>query len=115
MSEPSKYINYKHESADEMSAFLIKMAAKARSHENSNVGKLFKHANKGAAHGIEAAGDVATANQDLHDLLVNNIINNDLIRTLGTSYEDNGIDALKYIKDCFSSSSNDAKLQRQKK
>ena len=67
MSDSNKYINYKHENAEECSAFLIKMGAKARSHANSNVGKLFRHATKGTAHGVSSAdGALDIANIDLH-------------------------------------------------
>merc|ERR1712185_163568 len=105
--QESTNIKYQHTNAAECDAFIGRLRSKARD-KGDDVIKVFKHATKGDAHGLDAPAH-KTANEKLFDLIINNIAADHLVRTLNNTYQDKGDEALKYIRDCFAAGGNEDK------
>ena len=102
-------LNYMHKDANEMQSFLLKIRSKSRADKsNPNTFKAFTYADALTPHGLDTA-TYDTANMDLYDILINNIGNQQLINTLGSSHIDSGVSALQYIKSCFAAGGNPEK------
>ena len=104
----SKYsIGYKHQSASECQAFIPKLKSKARA-DGADTLKVYKHAVDETAHNLNAT-QLANANEALYDVIIDNLGNDNLVRTLAATYKNDGIAALRYIRGCWATAGNDNK------
>ena len=107
---------YMHKDAAECSAFLARVKAYVRDND-PNAGKLAKLASTGDADSITAAKCGMTpeafelAQGKLYDAIIKLTGNDDLVRTLQSTYDDKGGHALVYIRGCFASGGNPNKLK----
>ena len=105
-----------HKDAAEMQAFLTRVKSKARS-KDDNAGILAKEAMTKDVATIESnkgglnEDTFNKANAKLYDCIIDMIDNNELTRTLGSSYDDRGAQALIYIRGCFAAGGNDDKVE----
>ena len=82
---------YYHKTAEECSAFTVRIKAKARKAADENVGKLVKGTTVEGEPGLKA-------NAELFDIIVDSIGCDNLVDTIANRYNDDGVAALAYIK-----------------
>ena len=107
METSKSSLNYMHDNAENMGAFLSKVRSLARDKDKA-VFKVFEYANKETAHGLED-DPYKDANADLYDILNRNIALQSLTNTISQRYEDDGVKVIKYIKSGFTAGGNDNK------
>ena len=106
-------IGYTHSGSTEMQAFLAKLKAVAHA-TGADTLKIYKHArDKSIPHGLNNAAYTA-ANVQLYVIITRNINNNVLSVTLENSYDDDGVEALRYIRGCFATAGNENKEEAAK-
>ena len=106
-------IGYTHSGSTEMQAFLAKLKAVAHA-DGADTLKVYKHArDKSVPHGLSSAAYTA-ANMRLYMVITRNLNNNVLSVTLENSYDDDGVEALRYIRDCFATAGNENKEEAAK-
>ena len=108
-SKTHNNIAYTHNNTMEMMAFVTKLKVLAKK-KSSNVLLLFRHAVSGIDHGLDTRTDTyKDANEELFDLIVEHVASHQLLQTLGSLYENKGVEALKYIRNCFALAGNQDK------
>ena len=101
---------YQHKDFTECQGFLATVKAKARLNDDGNVLKVYQLAAQNTPINPAISADLQKkANGILHGILVLNTGNMELLSKLNTDYDDDGVEAIKYIKCCFSAGGNENK------
>ena len=105
-------IGYTHSGSTEMQAFLAKLKGSARTAPIRSRCTNTRET-RASIHDLSSAAYTA-ANMRLYMVITRNLNNNVLSVTLENSYDDDGVEALRYIRDCFATAGNENKEEAAK-
>ena len=95
-----------HTSMLEYNAWYVRLRTKARKMDNKDIGKVLDNPTT-----VANAADRTTANEALFSIIVESVGNDDLINTIFERYDDDGHEALKYIRSCWTSTTLDSTME----
>lgn len=108
MAETTTTKLYMHKDAVEGNAFVIRMKAAAFKLDDEDVKTMITH--DFDATKVTDTSKRKTANTKLYYTVIDKIGNESLINTLGERFPEDGCAALKYISECWSTGSNEDKI-----